>query len=124
MRKTALTSNGAATMSPIKGRVIRLNTATDAPSTRRMEPALKLESLSARQDLALTGFLLISTLPGIGAAAEVAAIVAAPLAAEAVPAGVFFRSGRAGFRNIHLAAHSWNLDKRHGIPLLMPLGRF
>jgi hypothetical protein len=84
-----MTSKGAATMSPIKGSVMRLNSATDAPSTRRMEPALKLESLSARQDLALTDFILISTPSGIDAPAQAAAILAAPLAAEAVPAGVF-----------------------------------
>jgi hypothetical protein len=90
MRKTALTSKGAATMSPIKGRVIRLNTAIKTPSTRRTEPALKLESLSARQDFARMGFPLMSPLPGVATAAEAAAIVAALLAAEAVPAGVFF----------------------------------
>jgi hypothetical protein len=124
MRKTALTRSGAATMSPIKGRVIRLKAATNAPSTRRTAPALKLESLSARQDLALMGFLLTSALPGIFASAEAAAIVAAPLAAEAVPAGVFFRSGRAGLRNIYLAAQSWNLDKRHAALLLYPYAEF
>jgi hypothetical protein len=69
-----------------------------------MDPALKLESLSARQDFALMSFLFILALPGIGASAQAAAIVAAVLAAEAVPARVFFFGGRAGLRNVHLAA--------------------
>ena len=78
-----------------------------------MEPAPKLESLSARQDLAFMSVLLIVPLPRIGAAAKTAAFVAASLAAVAVLAGVFFRSGQTGFRHVHFAANSGNLDKRH-----------
>jgi hypothetical protein len=73
--------------------VIKLNTATKAPSTRRMVPALKLESLSEKQDFARMGFLLVSALLGIDRSAEAAMIVAAPLAAEAVAAGVLSRRG-------------------------------
>jgi hypothetical protein len=120
MRKTALASRGAATMNPIKGRVIRLKTARNAPSTRRMEPALKLKSLSARQDFALTGFLLISAPPGSSAAAQAAAILAALLAGEAVPAGMFFSQGHAGPRNIHLAFQTGNLDETHAALLRKP----
>jgi hypothetical protein len=63
-------------------------------------------------------FIIIPTLPGSAAPAEAATVVAALLAAATIPAGVFFRSGRAGLRNIYLAAQSWNLDKRHGALLL------
>jgi hypothetical protein len=57
-------------MSPIKGRVIRLNKAINAPSTRSTEPAPKLENLSARHVLARMDFSFIfAPLPGVGAAA-------------------------------------------------------
>lgn len=58
IKKQALITKGAPTISPIKGSVIKPNTASNAPSTRRMLPTLKLESLSERQDLALMSFLL------------------------------------------------------------------
>jgi hypothetical protein len=59
IKKQALIIKGAPTISPIKGSVIKLNTAISTPSTRRMLPTLKLESLSERQDLALMDFLLL-----------------------------------------------------------------
>jgi hypothetical protein len=58
IKKQALITKGAPTISPIKGSVIKQNTPSNAPSTRRMLPTLKLESLSERQDLALMSFLL------------------------------------------------------------------
>jgi hypothetical protein len=65
-------------------------------------------------------FFLVSVLPGLGRTAEAATIVAAPLAVEAVPAGMFFRGGGAWLGNIHLPAQSWKPYKRHAIILGKP----
>jgi hypothetical protein len=78
-----------------------------------MLPALKLESLSERQDLALMGFLLVLALLGIIGSPRTATIIAAIRAPKGCPGGVVSGRGRKGFRDTDLSALSWNLGKRH-----------
>ena len=47
--------------------------------------------------------------------ADGAALVAALLAAEAVPARMFVRSPREGLRDVEFADQSWSLNEWHGI---------
>jgi hypothetical protein len=74
----------------MKGSVIRLNKAINAPVPKSAAPAPTLYSLSARQDFGFMWFPLLSALLGIDRPAKTAAVIAAPLAVEAVPAGMFF----------------------------------
>ena len=109
IKKQALITKGAPTISPIKGSVIKPNTASNAPSTRRMLPTLKLESLSERQDLALMSFLLFRPCSEWTARQRRQRY---SLYREN-PGRDVFLSGRAGLKDINFSCRPLNTDWRH-----------
>jgi hypothetical protein len=111
IKKQALITKGVPTISPIKGSVIKPNTASNAPSTRRMLPTLKLESLSERQDLALMSFLLFR--PCSEWTTRQRRQRYDTLFTERIPAGMFFLSSRAEIWDINFSCRPLNIDWRH-----------